>query len=237
MDKLKLKKVQLKEQHAMPVNLKDIRAGLVLDFPMNELGSTVIDQSQNGNNGTITGATRVQGLGDLRALSFDGVDDYVDLGITTSLVPTLLTALVWFKTSDVTYENYLIATAGTTGFLFGLNRDNTVPYNPTKISAYLWGVSSDWCDSDNLIVAEDKWYYATLTYDGATVKIYLNAVLVASKSETGIMTTLNTALLIGKRNTQYFIGKLCNIYIYNRALSAQEIRNLYLYIKKQAGLI
>ena len=61
-------------------------AGLVAAYAFDESsGSTVADASGNGNNGTISGATRVAGGRHGGALSFDGVDDMVTVADAASL--------------------------------------------------------------------------------------------------------------------------------------------------------
>jgi len=80
--------------------------GLVLYLPFMEgTGSSVHDLSKYHNNGTITGATWTQLPSGIWVLSFDGVDDYVEVPNHNALklarafvawvnIPTLLTELL-----------------------------------------------------------------------------------------------------------------------------------------------
>ena len=77
--------------------------GLVAEWHFDEgSGSVVKDISGNGNNGTIYGATWVDGKFG-KALSFDGMDDYVEITYG-SLSPigslSYFTTEAWIKTSD-----------------------------------------------------------------------------------------------------------------------------------------
>lgn len=159
-------------------------------------------------------------------LSFNGASSVVDIGQAAALSPAVFSVSVFFNASDVLHEGYILGNPGTTGFLLGINRDNNFSVaNPGYLSAYIWGVSSGWCDSSACIL-KDKWNHAVLTYDGANVKIYVNDVLVATKAETGAMSALNTHMLIGKRDTQFFKGFIDELYIYNRVLSLTEIASI-----------
>ena len=60
--------------------------GLVMGFGFEEVsGAAVTDSSGRGNVGTVSGAARVTGGRFGRALSFDGVDDWVTLADSASL--------------------------------------------------------------------------------------------------------------------------------------------------------
>ncbi|MNC93844.1 hypothetical protein D3C83_105630 [compost metagenome] len=75
------------------------------------------------------------------------------------------------------------------------------------------------------------WYHAAATYDGATMRLYLNGVLVASMSKTGsVAASASVPVTIGRSPegsafTQ-MSGALDDLRIYNRGLSAAEIAAL-----------
>jgi len=69
--------------------------GLVAEWHFDEgSGSVLEDSSGNGNDGVIYGATWVEGKYG-KALSFDGVDDYVDFGNDASLNVECITLEAW----------------------------------------------------------------------------------------------------------------------------------------------
>jgi chitodextrinase len=65
------------------------------------------------------------------------------------------------------------------------------------------------------------------TYDGATMRLYVNGVQVASRAQTGAIATSTNSLQIGGDTIygQYFTGRIDEVRIYNRGLSAAEIQN------------
>ena len=67
------------------------------------------------------------------------------------------------------------------------------------------------------------WQYFVFTYDGARLKLYLNAVLVNSRALTGEIETNFNNLFIGYN----FNGFIDELKIYNRALSPKEVILLY----------
>jgi hypothetical protein len=64
-----------------------------------------------------------------------------------------------------------------------------------------------------------------VTYDGANLRFYLNGTLVAIQAITGAMVTSANGLSLGGNTVwnEYFAGRIDDIRIYNRALSAAEI--------------
>src|SRR5262249_34095649 len=72
----------------------------------------------------------------------------------------------------------------------------------------------------------NTWTHVALTYDGATLRLYVNGVQVASLAQGGPLPTSTYPLQIGGDNIygQYFQGTIDEVRIYNRALSAPEIQ-------------
>src|SRR5262249_18149777 len=73
----------------------------------------------------------------------------------------------------------------------------------------------------------NTWAHLAETYDGATMRLYVNGVQVASRAQTGAIATSTNPLQIGGDSLygQYFAGRIDEVRIYNRALSAVEIQN------------
>lgn len=64
-------------------------------------------------------------------------------------------------------------------------------------------------------------------YDGATIRLYVNGVQVASRAQTGVIATSTNPLQIGGDSIygQYFAGRIDEVRVYNRALSVAEIQS------------
>ena len=76
-------------------------------------------------------------------------------------------------------------------------------------------------------LTDGKWHFLSMTYDGSNLRSYIDGVQTAVNPVTG---TLNTG---GSTNIGYYTGYYANAYIdevrvYNRAISASEINQLYL---------
>ena len=76
-------------------------------------------------------------------------------------------------------------------------------------------------------LAANTWSYLTETYDGSTLKLYVNGTQVASVAHTGAIATSTNALQIGGDTiySQYFAGLIDEIRIYNVALTAAQIQS------------
>ena len=79
----------------------------------------------------------------------------------------------------------------------------------------------------------NTWVMVTGTNDGTTNKIYINGVLQGSFAHSGANGTCSGIPAIGDdpvpgNGNPYFAGKIDDVRIYNRALSAQEVQQLYL---------
>ena len=73
----------------------------------------------------------------------------------------------------------------------------------------------------------NTWTFLTATYDGATLRLYVNGTQVSSKAVTGSMPNSSGVLRIGGNSVwgEYFAGLIDNIRVYNRALSVTEIQS------------
>ena len=95
----------------------------------------------------------------------------------------------------------------------------------------------------------NMWNNAVLTYDGTTIRLYLNGVLKTSTPKTGLMMNTSNPFNIGCQNnggyfpasapsktSEYFKGYISNVMIYNKALIADEVLQNYNALKSRFGL-
>jgi hypothetical protein len=133
---------------------------------------------------------------------------------------------LWFRTaSDLsTSPNAALVQYGapTIEQTFGLITSATAP---GKLS--FSGGGDDLAGTTTL--QPNTWYHAAVTYDAATVRLYLNGQLESIKATTLLNTTLDAdGLTIGLRpGTSVWNGQLDEIDIFNRALSLAEIQSIY----------
>jgi len=195
-------------------------------------GSLASDESGSGRNGTLTsGATWTTGrIGG--AVSFDGTNDYVDLP-SFDISGNELTIATWvnFNSFPNNIDQRFISKANGSQaashyWMLGHTKQGSQQRLRTRIRA---GGSTATLVASSGTLATNTWYHVATTYDGATIKLYLNGVLVGSTNKTG---ALNTSSAVGVdigRNPDsygYLSGKLDDMRVYNRALTASEITTL-----------
>jgi Concanavalin A-like lectin/glucanases superfamily len=72
----------------------------------------------------------------------------------------------------------------------------------------------------------NTWSHLAMTYNGATMRLYVNGVLVSSRAQTGNTVVSAGAVQIGGNTVwgEFFSGAIDEVRIYKRALSATEIQ-------------
>ncbi len=162
-----------------------------------------------------------------QGFKFDGVDDYVSVGNNTVLAPTTaVTISAWVKPlRKVDSSHYsAITSRGSVNYLFMIRHGGVVVF-------YLPGVQN-WVTNDGAKdLFDGQWHHALVTYDGSFQRLYIDTTLISSSAITGNITSNSNTTLIGRDTTGAsnfnFNGLLDDVRIYNRALSATEVRQLY----------
>jgi hypothetical protein len=194
------------------------------------------DESQNGNNGTVNGATLTSDrFGNANsAYSFDGVDDYIEVADTNILdLYNHYTLSGWYLTSSTTQFDQAILGKGSgitqTGCQLLVNT-NTAPTPRLQFgfnnNAGINGGATTPVTTANL----SGWHLLTGTYDGSSAKLYLDGFLMSTVQISYSLINSTQPFLIGneaKGLIRYFNGKLDDIGIWNRALDSSEVAQLY----------
>jgi hypothetical protein len=71
------------------------------------------------------------------------------------------------------------------------------------------------------------WTHLAATYDGTTLRLYVNAIQVGSRALPGSMAVSSGVLRIGGNSVwgEYFSGLIDEVRIYNRALTPAQIQS------------
>jgi hypothetical protein len=227
----------------------NLDAGFTPSYPTT--ATTWYDVSSGGNNGTLTNGPTFNSANN-GSIVFDGVDDYAvttqdqtpNLNITSSI-----TLETWLKSTAVANSQHgdgvnskglssdgntgvyetLIVSSGEINYPFFRLRivSNTPTYFPTNISLSL-----------------NQIYHFVSTYDGSTMRIFINGVEAGTGlSTSGNIETNTQPLCIGVRlvhrnfgGDSFFSGNIFTNRIYNRALSQLEITQNYNAQKGRFGL-
>jgi hypothetical protein len=182
-------------------------------------GSTVVDTSGAGNNGTLNGDAAYSSSE--RALTFDGTGDYVKGTIPSSLSGNdPYSFSMWVKPNTI--QSGYIAT-----FEMG-NRANN-----QACGLYLNGGSIVHPAFANNLqattsVAVNQWMHIVGTYTSGSRKVYADGVLLASDSYSSLNIGA-TEMTLGANNddSQEFNGSISNFKLYDVALTAEEVAMEY----------
>lgn len=215
-------------------------------------GTIAKDASGHGNDGTIHGATWTTGISG-KALSFDGVDDYVDVGTFFNLDAFTLDAWVFIDPATNTGERRIISkdNVNLPGSRELFNLKTSSPFVSGKYGHAAFGVAIapydaipmgdpniDCIESPSPLTA--GWHHLAGVRETVTKRfeLYVDGILVASKKPT-VFGTIDSAVptVIGQvcpsYNGEFFNGIIDELAIYSRALTAEEIKAHYL--AKRAG--
>ncbi|MFA6980846.1 MAG: LamG-like jellyroll fold domain-containing protein [Ignavibacteriaceae bacterium] len=185
------------------------------------------DATVNANNGvTKNGPVISEGfLGN--AMEFDGVDDYVQFQPSASfdISTGLVSVSVWTKLK------YLPADLPAAfGPIFDSETDNYVIYEDRGNNQLRFKVATSGGAARPAINAADlktgEWIHVVGVYDGVNAKIYMNGLLKGTLPLTGTVNKGQVATL-GKSGTSFFSGKIDNVLVLNKALTYQEVIDLY----------
>lgn len=214
------------------VGPQNLNSGLVgwWTFDGKNLINNVADSSGTGNTGRMVGATTtVQGMIG-QALSFDGSTQYVTVGNDASLNPAALTNCIWAYPTAVphaynTFMQKITDASNYSGFFIT---------SAQKMAVYIARSGNGiQIDPGAAVIPLNKWSFVCFTYSSGTGAIgYINGVQdsSAAPTATGALSGNTAVGRIGSDSFtagREFTGRLDDARIYNRALSAQEIYQLY----------
>ncbi len=227
----------------MPEAAQTINDGLVGHWTFNEgHGSTAYDYSTNTNHGTLHNPNWPQGPG--YALDFNGTSNYVNAGNDVSLdITEEVTIVAWvtLNANAVGDDSWRAIVSKGKDEAYQLRKAGSVSPDSFRLNI-ITTEGSDSIDS-NYKVEANKWIHVVATYSSVTgeMKLYVNGDI--DKTEThsngGLIEINSKNLRIGNRgdDSQYWDGKMDNVRIYNRALSAQEVEDLYNGKEVGSGLV
>jgi hypothetical protein len=191
-------------------------------------GTQAADRSGNGNVGTISGATWTTQGKHGSALTFDGVNDWVTVADANALdLTTGMTLEAWvYPTAggSGSWRNVIIKERPS-GEAYNLysNADTNAPV-VYVVRAAQPGTALD--ARGTAALALNTWTHVAATFDNATLRLYVNGTQVGTRAVAGPLVTSTGALRIGGNSLwgEFFQGRLDDVRIYNRALTAIEIQ-------------
>ena len=198
---------------------------LLLKLEEDEDDTVITDYSGYDNNFSCTSTatcpeTAVDGAYG-NAFSFDGSNDYLETDFTLDPAATEFTAALWFKPDAFdtgTYQRLITQEADNGSDTTWLGFESTGWFYTLIGGNYL---------SAGLHAPTDEWSHGAVTYDGTTLSIYLNGVLLNSRTTTAAASTKPIRISTdGNSNNFYFNGDMDEIAIFDRVLTEDEIGDL-----------
>jgi len=206
----------------------DLNNGLVAYYPFN---GNVNDASGNNNHGFNYGATlSTDRFGNPnRAYIFDGLSNYIITPVNSGFT-TQISLCAWFKTS---YDNFggILCSRTTSNVSNELTLDSSYGHPYFYLSDGIGAnISKTDLSASNLVVNDNIWHLLVGTYDGTTLKIYVDGLLQGQATNTFTI-AVNAFFKIGWDDlsgyNRYFNGKIDDVRIYNRAINAQEVLAIF----------
>ncbi len=194
-------------------------------------GSTTADSSGFDNNGTlVNNPAWVEGVKGT-ALQFNGINSYVVAGASgasSSLAVTnALTVSFWAYVTNKNQETFVL-NRRSSGAGYEVVWEGTQQYNPGRVRLVVPNGPVVPVSLND--VATNAWNHFGVTWDGSTIRAYLNGQLKSSASySTNDIGASSQPLYIGQGSAfnGRFQGALDEIRIYKQALSAERIALLY----------
>jgi hypothetical protein len=207
--------------------------GLVAYYPF---CGNANDQSGNGNNGVVNGASlTTDRFGNINsAYDFDGISNYITVLDNNVFNMQSFTISTWVKNSS---------SAPTVLARYILNKGCNTPSPSFRLYYQNDGIQQEYvsdCWVPNRVYqngpsSNNLWTNIIYSYDGQNLKMYVDGVLFGTANQSGSLTNNNNPIFIGCTNatnncpqlSSFYAGKIDDIGIWNRALSQQEITQLF----------
>lgn len=192
------------------------------------------DASKNGNDGK-----RIGGVTDIKdrfgnecaAFDFNGVDGYVEVPHSKSLSTPRdeIGVTAWLKLKEGTPFSDLQWMTLICKSDDPKETDNSPQYRVQSTKVTL-SINTDFTEETKHLLEFDKWFFYSVTYDGQTVRAYVNGTMFAEFDYMTEFELNSLPLNIGRDvpgNLEFYGGAMDDLRIYNRSLSESEIQQLF----------
>jgi hypothetical protein len=192
--------------------------------------TTLTDLTGNGFNGTLTNMDAATdwiadtGAGGVRALDFDGVNDWVNLAGTFALT-TAMSVSMWLRFSAFNADQRLLER----DIVGGADDFSIFMFSTTGRMNLRFDAQIGLVSAGNAIPL-NTWTHVLCIGNGTNITVYINGVSVLSQTVTAINMTGGTGgMRIGKSHVsgQYFSGRMDDWRVWNVPLDASDVAYLY----------
>ena len=183
------------------------------------------DTSGSGNVGVVNGATQVSGQVGSHAFEFDGNNDRIEIGSAFAYTTEDFSISFWVKegASQSGFTNIFGNQSSQKGFCLEASSSGGHSYRM---------VTGDggWTFGSSVALTPGAWTHLAITRSGSTIIIYKDGVLAVSDSSfPATITAATIPMWIGANESsgRYWSGTLDEFAIWERALSASEVSDIY----------
>ena len=200
--------------------------GLIASLGFDEgAGTTTTDTSGRGHHGTLSNATWTPSGRFGAGVNFNGSSSWVTLTSTTALnLTTGMTLSAWVRPTSITSDfRTVILKENNGGLSYALYATDGASRPP---AGYINTGGSDLAAVAPATLALNTWTHLAMTYDGASIRLYVNGALVSTRAAAGSIAGTGGAVRIGGNSVwgEYFSGTIDEVRIYSRALSAADVQ-------------
>ena len=200
-----------------------VRPAPIAAYAFNEgAGTTTADASGNGRTGALTNATWTAAGKFGGALSFNGSSSRVTVADAAPLhLSTAMTLEAWVRPSGTGAASWqALIYKGVDNYLLAMPDYTTAPIAGGTLGGGLALVTSP------SAIPAQTWTHVAVTYDGAMVRLFVNATQVASRPANGLIAVSGSPLEIGGSLVDGgpFAGLIDDVRVYNTALTAAQIQ-------------
>ncbi|MEH6385597.1 MAG: LamG domain-containing protein [Colwellia sp.] len=206
---------------------------LIAQFSMDEISwnsnpGQVVDETGNFSASAINGTTTegsspalTGNPGTCRYGLFDGRDDYIQINDDNRLdLETELSISVWINPK----------TMPSSGLKTIISKDENYEFHLQPSGEIFWWWQTHSFATSGAGITAGNWFHIAITYKSGQQVIYVNGIEKGTRTFTGNLTLNNDPLQIGQdqgSSGRFFEGYIDEVHIYDGALTATEINELY----------
>jgi len=198
--------------------------GLIAYWPFDEgNGKEAIDVTGNGHDGKFAGSPKWVAGKFGTALEFNGEDDHVVVADDAALaIEKNITFMAWFSPNEVLTSRRLMVKNDSIFVIFDFGNPNSIDFLVKPNNTFAESTTTDW--------KVGEWYHFAGTFDGKTMKVYVNGNLEGDATNDVPIAPSDLELWIGGddfgRPTDHFPGKIDEVRLYDKTLSEADIQKV-----------
>ena len=187
-------------------------------------GTVWTDLTANKNNGTLTNMTDNFSTDGAGSLTFDGSDEYVISNNSLINPNEDFTISSHIQIASYTGTKTIISNHASIGSLQirvrGSRQVQIVDAHRVEVDQF-----------NNFLVSIDVWYNIVVVRSSNTYNLYVDGEFKSSFTSSNHYESQPTTIGTNYTGSEFFNGKISNVFAYNRALSANEVQQNYLATK------